>query len=99
MESLNEDMRNEKDHSVKSEKQNPTQCLLLGLFLFSLGNTPKCRPLLSNSGFVLMYPHFCQVPLVEVVTKVRAGLRGENADPVNFNGDVSHKNVPSESST
>lgn len=51
------------------------------MFLFSLGNTPKCRLFLSNSGFILTHCHFCQVKLVKIVTKVCLGLKGENTDP------------------
>ena len=65
------------------------------MFLFSLGNTPKFRLFLSNSGFILTHHHFCHIRLAEVVTNVCPGLRGGNTDPPVFNGDESHyKNIP-----
>lgn len=90
------------NYKVKSGKKN-TVVSPPRMFLFSLGNTPKCRLFLSNSGFILIHHHFCQIKLVKIVTKVCSGLKGENTDPPqpqpNFNGDVSHyKNIPSKSS-
>ena len=88
---------------MKSEKKKKTVVSPPRTFLFSLGNTPKCRLFLSNSGFILTHCHFCQVKLVKIVTKVCLGLKGENTDPPptqpNFNRDVSHyKNIPSKCS-
>lgn len=68
------------NYKVKSGKKN-TVVSPPRMFLFSLGNTPKCRLFLSNSGFILIHHHFCQIKLVKIVTKVCSGLKGENTDP------------------